>query len=107
MLGMSGGPGGRAQPSASAGAPCPIRRIASTRRDTRLPFDTFKKRLADAPADIRIAILDSCRSGALTRTKGARRAPAFEIDSGATRDARGLVILTSSSADEDSQGRLE
>lgn len=71
--------------------------------DTRLPFDTFKKRLADAPADIRIAILDSCRSGALTRTKGARRAPAFDIDSGATRDARGLVILTSSSADEDSQ----
>ena len=71
--------------------------------DTRLPFATFKKRLADAPADIRIAILDSCRSGALTRTKGARRAPAFEIDSGASRDARGLVILTSSSADEDSQ----
>ena len=71
--------------------------------DTRLPFDTFKKRLADAPADIRIAILDSCRSGALTRTKGARRAPAFDIDSGATRDARGMVILTSSSADEDSQ----
>ncbi len=71
--------------------------------DTQLPFDTLKRRLAEAPADIRIAILDSCRSGALTRTKGARRAPAFEIDSGATRDARGLVILTSSSADEDSQ----
>ncbi len=71
--------------------------------DTRLPFDTFKRRLADGPADIRIAILDSCRSGTLTRTKGARRAPAFEIDSGATRNARGMVILTSSSADEDSQ----
>jgi hypothetical protein len=71
--------------------------------DTRLPFDTFKRRLADGPADIRIAILDSCRSGTLTRTKGARRAPAFEIDSGATRNAQGMVILTSSSADEDSQ----
>ncbi|WP_224246277.1 caspase family protein [Hyalangium gracile] len=71
--------------------------------DTRLPFDTLKRHLADAPADIRIAILDSCRSGALTRTKGARRAPAFEIDSGATRNARGMVILTSSSSDEDSQ----
>jgi len=71
--------------------------------DTRLPFETLKQRLASAPADIRIAILDSCRSGALTRTKGARRAPAFSIDSGASRDARGLVILTSSSADEDSQ----
>jgi Caspase domain len=71
--------------------------------DSRLPFDALKRRLSGAPADIRIAILDSCRSGALTRTKGARRAPAFEIDSGAARDARGMVILTSSSSDEDSQ----
>ncbi len=71
--------------------------------ETSLAFDALKRRMAEAPADIRIAILDSCRSGALTRTKGARRAPAFEIDSGATRDARGMVILTSSSSDEDSQ----
>ncbi|MFP2928761.1 caspase domain-containing protein [Pyxidicoccus sp. 3LG] len=71
--------------------------------DSRLPFDDLKRRLADAPTDIRIAILDSCRSGALTRAKGARRAPAFEIESGTARDARGLVILTSSAADEDSQ----
>ncbi|GHG82692.1 caspase family protein [Comamonas sp. JC664] len=71
--------------------------------ETRLAFDDLKRRLADAPSDIRIAILDSCRSGAMTRTKGARRAPAFDIESGAGRDARGLVILTSSAADEDSQ----
>ncbi|WP_141325503.1 caspase family protein [Myxococcus sp. AB025B] len=71
--------------------------------NTRLGFDDLKRRLSSAPADIRIAILDSCRSGAMTRTKGARRAPAFEIESGASRDARGLVILTSSAADEDSQ----
>jgi hypothetical protein len=71
--------------------------------DTRLPFATLKQRLAEAPADIRIAILDSCRAGTLTRAKGARRAPAFSIDAGTSRDARGLVILTSSTADEDSQ----
>lgn len=71
--------------------------------DSRLPFDALKRRLADAPVDIRIAILDSCRSGALTRTKGARKAPAFDVESGAARDARGVVILTSSAADEDSQ----
>lgn len=71
--------------------------------NSRLGFEDLKQRLSNAPADIRIAILDSCRSGALTRTKGARRAPRFEIESGAARDARGLVILTSSSADEDSQ----
>lgn len=71
--------------------------------DSRLEFEALKRRLSTAVTDIRIAILDSCRSGALTRTKGARRAPAFVIDAGAAREARGLVILTSSSADEDSQ----
>lgn len=71
--------------------------------DSTLELESLKRRLSAAPADIRIAILDSCRSGTLTRTKGARRAPAFAIDAGVAREARGLVILTSSSADEDSQ----
>ncbi|MBI3181206.1 MAG: caspase family protein [Myxococcales bacterium] len=71
--------------------------------DTKLPFESLKNRLAQAPADIRIAVFDACRSGTMTRTKGARRAPAFEVESDATRAARGLVILTSSAADEDSQ----
>lgn len=71
--------------------------------NSALELEAFKRELAAAPADIRIAILDSCRSGALTRTKGARRAPAFAIDAGAAREARGLVILTSSASDEDSQ----
>jgi hypothetical protein len=71
--------------------------------DTRLPLESLKARVAASPADVRIAILDSCRSGELTRTKGARRAPAFQIQAEGPRDARGLVILTSSSSDEDSQ----
>ncbi len=71
--------------------------------DTRVAFDALKRRLNDTSADVRIAILDACRSGALTRTKGVRRAPAFAIESGAGRDARGTVILTSSAANEDSQ----
>ncbi len=70
---------------------------------TRLPFDLLKSRLAQAPADIRIGIFDSCRSGTLTRTKGARRAPEFEIQSDQGRDAQGMVLLTSSTSDEDSQ----
>jgi uncharacterized caspase-like protein len=71
--------------------------------DTSLPLDALKDSLAQAPVDIRIAILDSCRSGVMTRTKGARRAPAFAIESQSARDAKGLVILTSSTSDEDSQ----
>ncbi|HVZ71825.1 MAG TPA: caspase family protein [Polyangia bacterium] len=71
--------------------------------DTSLPLDSLKARLASSPADVRIAILDSCRSGALTRTKGARRAPAFAIQADGPTGAKGLVILTSSASDEDSQ----
>ncbi|WP_141617963.1 hypothetical protein [Myxococcus sp. AB036A] len=40
--------------------------------DTRLGFDDLKCRLAEASSDIRIAILDSCRSGTMTRPQGAR-----------------------------------
>jgi hypothetical protein len=70
--------------------------------DTRLPLEDLKGRLARLGTDVTVAILDSCRSGAVTRTKGARHAPAFEVQSSAA-DARGTVLLTSSSADEDAQ----
>src|SRR6478609_7917595 len=79
--------------------------------ETRLPIEGVKARIASAQFDVRIAILDSCKSGAImgaitgagTRTKGARRAPAFEIQADSPRDAKGMVILTSSTSDEDSQ----
>jgi uncharacterized caspase-like protein len=71
--------------------------------ETQLPLDSLKARLSSSPADVRIAILDSCRSGELTRTKGARRAPAFAVQADGPRGAKGLVILTSSASDEDSQ----
>ncbi|HEY7374805.1 MAG TPA: caspase family protein, partial [Polyangia bacterium] len=75
--------------------------------ETRLPIEGIKARIASAQFDVRIAILDSCKSGAImgasTRTKGARKAPAFEIQADSPRDAKGMVILTSSTSDEDSQ----
>lgn len=70
---------------------------------TQLPLESLKVRLAHSPADMRVGFLDACRSGALTRVKGVRRAPAFEVETDATRQAKGLVILTSSASDEDSQ----
>lgn len=69
---------------------------------SRYAMSALKDRLASSRAAVRIALVDACRSGAITRTKGARRVPAFEVDTG-PRAARGLVILTSSSNDEDSQ----
>lgn len=70
--------------------------------DSRFPMEGLKRRLAGAQADVRVAVLDACRSGAIVRSKGARLAPAFEVDAG-PRAAQGLVILTSSSNDEESQ----
>jgi hypothetical protein len=50
-----------------------------------------------------VGIFDSCRSGVVTRSKGARHAPAFDVQANAAEEARGTVFLTSSSADEDAQ----
>ena len=55
--------------------------------NSSLPMESVKARLAQAPADVRVAVFDACRSGALTRAKGVRRAPAFEVESDATRPA--------------------
>ena len=71
--------------------------------DSRIRLDDLKARLTAGPADIRIGVFDSCHAGALNRTKGARRAPAFAIEAVGSEEARGLVMLTSASADEDAQ----
>jgi len=71
--------------------------------DSGVPLEKLKAKLAQSKLQVRVAVLDACRSGSITRTKGARLAPAFEVDDGTKQGAEGLVILTSSSGDEDSQ----
>jgi hypothetical protein len=71
--------------------------------DTRVRLDDVRARLEGGHADIRIGVFDSCRAGLLNRTKGARRAPAFTIEAAGSEEARGLVVLSSASADEDAQ----
>ncbi len=62
-------------------------------------------RLRDAmdrmEAEVHIAILDACASGAITRLKGGRRQKAFMVD--ASSDMRGYAFLTSSSENEAAQ----
>lgn len=70
---------------------------------TKLALESVKARLASSTGDVRIAIFDACRSGSVTRTKGVRKVPAFDIETDGARQAKGLVILTSSAGDEDSQ----
>jgi len=67
----------------------------------RFGYRELRQALETLPADVRIAILDSCASGTLARQKGGVRRPAFLAD--ASTAVRGRAILTSSSEDEVSQ----
>jgi uncharacterized caspase-like protein len=72
-------------------------------RDTRLPLSELRAELQDAPADVRIGLLDSCQSGMITRLKGARPAPAFDVSRAKESGPRGLVLIASSAENEESQ----
>ncbi len=69
--------------------------------EEHLPYPELKAALEAVPAQVRLAILDSCASGALIRTKGGRRVAPFLVDT--ANDVDGLAYITSSSADEVSQ----
>jgi hypothetical protein len=69
----------------------------------RIPLGELRAALERAPADVRIGLLDSCRSGAIARAKGARPAPAFDVTGPGGEGPSGLVLIASSAADEDSQ----
>lgn len=68
--------------------------------DDRVSYQSLRDRLDDVPADVRIAVLDACASGAFTRLKGGRARPPFLVDASNTR---GHAFLTSSAATEAAQ----
>ncbi|HQO23367.1 MAG TPA: caspase family protein [Spirochaetota bacterium] len=61
----------------------------------------LKKTIEAIPADVRIAILDSCYSGSFTQMKGGRKRPPFMLDT--AYNMKGNAFMTSSSRDEVSQ----
>ncbi|HTM26333.1 MAG TPA: caspase family protein [Vicinamibacterales bacterium] len=67
----------------------------------RYSYRTLRDRLDEIPADVRIAVLDACASGAFTRLKGGKARPAFLVDESA--DMRGHAFLTSSAETESAQ----
>lgn len=67
----------------------------------RLAYAELRAAIERIPADVRVAILDSCSSGSLTRAKGGSLRPAFLFDS--SSDMKGHAYLTSSSAVEAAQ----
>ena len=71
--------------------------------DERLSMTELQATLRGTSADMRLAFLDACQSGAITRIKGGYRGPSFVVDVEPEQDARGYVVITSSSAHEASQ----
>jgi hypothetical protein len=68
---------------------------------SRLGYDQLRAEIKSTPADVHIAILDSCASGAFTRVKGGTKRAAFLAD--ASSRVEGYAFITSSSADEVAQ----
>ncbi len=69
--------------------------------EERVAYSDLKDSIVDIEADVNIAILDSCFSGAFTRLKGGTRQLPFMIDE--SIQMKGHAFLTSSSADEAAQ----
>ncbi|HEX3759048.1 MAG TPA: caspase family protein [Kofleriaceae bacterium] len=66
----------------------------------RITFSDLRARLDSVKADVRVALVDSCKSGALLATKGGRPSAGFQIRLTDELASTGEVLLTSSAADE-------
>ncbi len=64
-------------------------------------YGHLRQRINEVPADVHIAIVDSCASGSFTRMKGGVHRAPFLRDS--SNQVEGFAFLSSSSADEDAQ----
>ncbi len=70
----------------------------------RLPLRDLRAYLEQlTAADIRVAFVDACQSGALTGVKGGRRVPGYEVRLADPGQVKGMAIVTSSTANEFSQ----
>jgi hypothetical protein len=71
---------------------------------SRFAIEEVEALVRGSPARTRILVVDACRSGSLTRVKGAVAAPPFDIHVRRTETGgEGAVFLTSSAANEDAQ----
>jgi len=68
--------------------------------EDRVPYAELRTWLSDTRTDVRVVVVDGCKSGALVQHKGGTRGPPFEIKLSDQLDATGEAMLTSSAADE-------
>lgn len=74
---------------------------------TEWPFAELTAALERSQAQVRLAFVDSCRSGKWLQRKGGTPGPAFAIDVADRLDSRGYAVVTSSAGDELSQESAE
>jgi len=67
----------------------------------RVSYSELRHRIEAVPAEVRLAILDSCASGAFTRNKGGVRRAPFLLDT--SGNTKGHAFLTSSAINEVAQ----
>jgi len=66
----------------------------------RITFRDLRTWLGGTGADVRLAIIDSCKSGALIAAKGGALGPAYDIRLSDDLTSTGDVVITSSASDE-------
>jgi len=71
--------------------------------DTQMPLRELEALVRGSAAQVRILVIDACRSGAVTRVKGGRPAPPIVLSDTAELDGEGVIVLTASAAGEDAQ----
>lgn len=71
--------------------------------DTRLDLRELEALVRGSPADVRVLVIDSCRSGSVTRVKGGTPAPPLALPDAAELPGEGMIVLTASTAGEDAQ----
>lgn len=70
---------------------------------TELAVSQLSQLVRGSAATFRMLVLDACNSGAITRLKGGRSAPPFELPLERALTGEGLALITASSAHEAAQ----
>lgn len=71
--------------------------------ETRFELRELEALVRGSSAEVRVLVIDACRSGSVTRVKGGRPTAPITITSGDDAPGEGVVVLTASTAGEDAQ----
>ena len=71
--------------------------------DTRFQLRELEALVRGSSAQVRILVIDACRSGSVTRVKGGTPAPPIALAGDSELGGEGVIVLTASTAGEDAQ----